>query len=89
MSRIQLEGLYERNKVDNLNKDNDAIKPNHYKAGEFDVIAFCQYHNLSFDIGNIIKYITRAGKKEGNSELQDLNKAMEYLNRRIKFVKGE
>lgn len=67
----------------------DNIKPSHYKAGKFDVIAFCQEHDLSFDIGNIIKYCTRAGKKEGNSELQDLNKAMEYLKRRIEFVGGK
>lgn len=67
----------------------DVIKPSHYKAGEFDVIAFCQKHDLSFDVGNVIKYVTRAGKKKDNSELQDLNKAMEYLKRRIEFVKGE
>ena len=65
---------------------NEAIKPNHYKAGEFDVIAFCQYHNLSFDIGNVIKYVVRAGKKANNSELQDLTKAMEYLKRRIEYI---
>lgn len=70
-------------------KDDDVIKPNHYKAGDFDVIAFCQKHNLSFDVGNVIKYVTRAGKKKDNSELQDLNKAMEYLKRRIEFVKGD
>lgn len=64
----------------------NVIKPRHYQAGNFDVITFCQKHNLSFDVGNIIKYVTRAGKKEGNSELQDLNKAMEYLKRRIEFV---
>lgn len=69
--------------------EEDVIKPSHYKAGDFDVIAFCQKHDLSFDVGNVIKYVTRAGKKKDNSELQDLNKAMEYLRRRIEFVKGE
>ena len=70
-------------------KEENAIKPSHYKAGEFDVIAFCQLHNINFDLGNVIKYVTRAGKKENNSELQDLNKAMEYLKGRIEFIKGE
>ena len=70
-------------------KEKNAIKPSHYKAGEFDVIAFCQLHNINFDLGNVIKYVTRAGKKENNSELHDLNKAMEYLKRRIEFIKGE
>lgn len=73
--------------IENL-KEDDAIKPSHYKAGEFDVITFCQKHDLSFDVGNVIKYVTRAGKKKDNSELQDLNKAMEYLKRRIEFIKG-
>ena len=41
-----------------MNIDNDAIKPSHYKAGEFDVIAFCQLHNINFDLGNVIKYVT-------------------------------
>ena len=86
MSRLQLEELHNR---DIKNIVNDVIKPNHYKAGAFDVIAFCQHHELGFDVGNVIKYVTRAGKKEGNSELQDLNKAMEFLKRRIKFIKGE
>lgn len=67
----------------------DAIKPNHYNAGKFDVIWFCQYHNLPFDIGNIIKYAFRAGKKDKDKEVQDLEKAIEYATRRIEFVKGE
>ena len=41
------------------------------------------------ELGNVIKYSTRAGKKENNSELQDLLKAREFLNRRIKYLKGE
>ena len=73
----------------NKQVDNAAIKPSHYKAGEFDVISFCQIHNINFELGNVIKYVTRAGKKENNSELQDLFKAREFLNRRIKYLRGE
>ena len=76
-----------RNK--NMQVDNTVIKPSHYKAGEFDVISFCQIHDINFELGNVIKYVTRAGKKENNSELQDLFKAREFLNRRIKYLKGE
>ena len=47
-----------------MSKDNNAIQPSHYKAGEFDVIAFCQLHDINFDLGNVIKYVTRAGKKK-------------------------
>ena len=76
-----------RNK--NMQVDNTVIKPSHYKAGEFDVISFCQIHDINFELGNVIKYVTRAGKKENNSELQDLFKAREFLNRRIKYLRGE
>ena len=56
----------------------NSIKPSYYKAGDFDVIAFCQHHGLPFDIGNVVKYVTRAGKKDKDKELEDLNKALEY-----------
>ena len=89
INEIIEEVIEHKNKAKNMQVDNKAIKPNHYKAGEFDVIKFCQIHNIGFELGNVIKYSTRAGKKENNSELQDLLKAREFLNRRIKYLKGE
>lgn len=68
---------------------NNPIKPNHYQAGEFDVIAFCFKHNLDFATGNIIKYVTRAGKKDKDKTLEDLYKGLEYLERRIKFIESK
>ena len=68
--------------------ESDAIKPSHYKAGKFDVIAFCFEHDLDFATGNIIKYVTRAGKKDKDKTLEDLEKAMEYLKRKIERVKA-
>lgn len=67
---------------------NNPIRPNHYQAGEFDVIAFCFKHNLDFATGNIIKYVTRAGKKDKDKTLEDLLKAREYLERKIEWVKA-
>lgn len=67
---------------DNRNEYN-PIKPNHYKAGSFDVIAFCFEHDLDFATGNIIKYVTRAGKKDKDKTIEDLIKAQEYLDRLI------
>lgn len=66
----------------------NPIKPSHYQAGEFDVIAFCFKHNLDFATGNIIKYVTRAGKKDKDKTLEDLLKAKEYLERKIEWVKA-
>lgn len=64
-----------------------AIKPNHYKAGQQDVIAFCRHHEINFNRGNVIKYVTRAGKKNVETELEDLVKAKEYLEREIEYIK--
>jgi len=61
-------------------------KPDYYKSGKFDTIAFCQYHGLGFCEGNIIKYLVRAGKK--GSRMHDLLKATEYLNRLVQEEVG-
>ncbi|EAC2566524.1 TPA: DUF3310 domain-containing protein [Listeria monocytogenes] len=42
-------------------------------------IKFIQSHNMNFEKGNVIKYVTRAGKKEGQNEVKDLKKARQYL----------
>ena len=56
---------------------------NHYKTdSKFDVIDFCKAYDLNFNRGNVVKYIARAGKKD--NELQDLEKALDYINREIK-----
>lgn len=60
------------------NKEKDNIKPDHYGDSEIDVIDFCQANNLDFMQGNVIKYITRYRKKNG---LEDIRKAVEYINR--------
>ena len=58
----------------------------HYEAtGDYDVIDFCQHYKLSFNRGNVVKYIARAGKKD--DELQDLYKAKDYIEREIAFVR--
>lgn len=72
-----------------VNLTADTTKPNYYKAGKFDVIAFCFEHGLDFATGNIIKYVTRAGKKDKDKTLEDLYKGMEYLKRRIEFIESK
>lgn len=62
----------------------DPIKPSYYndtKITPFDVI---DDWSLNFYLGNAIKYIKRAGKKDGNSRLQDLKKVREYIDHEIK-----
>lgn len=55
------------------------IKPDYYNdtgITPFDVI---DSWGLDFYLGNVVKYIKRAGRKENNSRLQDLKKAYQYL----------
>jgi hypothetical protein len=59
--------------------------PKHYKTESIDVIDICKILELNFNRGNILKYISRAGKKE--NEMQDLEKALDYLNREIQYLK--
>ena len=39
---------------------------------------------MNFNIGNVIKYVTRAGYKDTETKVEDLSKAMWYLDREIK-----
>jgi len=57
--------------------------PKHYATDSIDVIDFCKLYKLDFNRGNVIKYICRAGKKD--NELEDLKKALTYLEREIKY----
>lgn len=56
-------------------------RPPHYTDGGMEVIDFIEAKRLDYHLGNVVKYITRAGKKD--DELQDLKKARWYLDRAI------
>ncbi|WP_139933816.1 DUF3310 domain-containing protein [Listeria monocytogenes] len=60
-------------------KKDDIYHPNHYTSGGIEPIQYIQSHNMNYEKGNVIKYITRAGKKEGESEIKDLKKAQNYI----------
>ncbi|EAC8432167.1 DUF3310 domain-containing protein [Listeria monocytogenes] len=57
----------------------EISQPSHYTSGGIEPIKFIQSHNMNFEKGNVIKYVTRAGKKEGQNEVKDLKKARQYL----------
>jgi hypothetical protein len=72
------------------NPVNDPVNhPSHYNKGKIEVWDFIGDWKLNFDRGNAIKYICRAGSKDPNKEIQDLEKAIWYINREIKILKGE
>ena len=65
------------NSLDTVNK------PVHYTDGKIEVIDFIEDKKLNFHLGNVVKYISRAGKKDPNKTLEDLQKAKWYLEREI------
>lgn len=61
--------------------------PDHYQFGEnniYEAIKVIDAWNLGFSLGNTIKYISRAGRKDPNKQLEDLKKALWYLQHHIK-----
>ena len=67
------------------NCDSDPVnRPAHYTDGKIEVIDFIEDKKLGFCLGNAVKYISRAGKKDPSKEVEDLNKAKWYIERRIK-----
>jgi len=59
--------------------------PNHYGGEDnpYEVIKVIEAWDLNFHLGNTVKYVSRAGKKNKDEELQDLKKALWYLEREI------
>ena len=60
--------------------------PKHYTShpSNIECIDIAQYHD--FCIGNAIKYLWRAGNKDSNAEIEDLKKAIWYIERKIKLL---
>jgi hypothetical protein len=62
--------------------------PIHYNNGKgYDLIDVGIDYQLIFFRFNVLKYICRAGKKQ--NELQDLEKALDYIQREIEHVRKE
>lgn len=69
---------------------NDPVNnPSHYTDGKIEVIDFIEDKNLGFNLGNSVKYISRAGKKDPMKTIEDLKKAAWYLNREIKNLQAQ
>lgn len=65
----------------------DAIRPNHYNYSEYEPKDVIRSWRLNFNLGNVIKYIARAGRKD--DVVQDLLKAKQYLEFEIEAIKAE
>jgi hypothetical protein len=61
--------------------------PRHYNAGKIEVIEAIEDWQLGFHLGNAVKYIARAGKKDPARTIEDLEKAIWYCQRQIEILK--
>jgi hypothetical protein len=58
--------------------------PPHYTFGKFEVLDVIEDWGLNYCLGNAVKYIARAGRKNPDKKVEDLRKAVFYLEREIK-----
>lgn len=68
---------------------NKIDHPDHYQANTIEVIEIIEEFNLNFSLGNVIKYVLRAGAKPGEGVLEDLRKGHWYLSREIERLAEE
>jgi hypothetical protein len=70
------------------NRDEAVDHPAHYGGSEnpYEAIKVIEAWALDFCLGNAVKYLSRAGKKPGEAELRDLQKAAWYIQRRIEQI---
>jgi hypothetical protein len=74
-----------------MNMSEQVNHPQHYGGEDnpYEAIKVIEAWDLDFHLGNTVKYISRAGKKDIDKELQDLNKALWYLQRKIENLKNK
>lgn len=67
------------------NKTSLIEHPQHYGGADnpYEAIKVIEAWDLGFCLANVIKYISRNGKKSGESDIKDLEKALWYLDREI------
>lgn len=63
--------------------------PAHYNIGKIEVIDAINEWQLDFDLGNVVKYVARAGHKDPTKTVEDLKKARFYLDDEISRLTKE
>jgi hypothetical protein len=81
----KFEEMNDREATFTIDEDNNSsvIHPQHYggKNNPYEAIKVIEAWEVGFNLGNTLKYISRAGKKD--NIIQDLEKALFYLDREI------
>ena len=70
-----------------VSKDDPVNHPSHYTYGTIECIDYIEDKGFNFNLGNAVKYITRAGHKI--DAVEDLKKAVFYLNHEIQRLESK
>ncbi len=65
--------------------------PKYYggKDSVYEAIKVIEAWGLNFNLGNVVKYLSRAGLKDVTKTIEDLEKALFYLNREVDNLKAK
>lgn len=79
---------------DTMKEDDDDYSsvvnhPSHYTYSSIEPITAIEAWQLPYHLGNVVKYVSRAGHKDASKTVEDLEKAAWYLDRYIKMLKGK
>lgn len=61
----------------------NVVHPDHYQGNGYEVLDIIDDFELNFNLGNVLKYILRAGRKNSELKEEDLEKALFYLQREV------
>ena len=84
----ELDKIKDRPKYRLASAQTDPVNhPPHYKTGGIETIDFIEAKDLNYRLGNVVKYVSRAGRKNSDP-VEDLQKAAWYLQREIEARKN-
>jgi hypothetical protein len=64
------------------------IQPDYYRRyGAYEPIKVVRAWGLGYELGTVLKYISRAGKKDSTKEIEDLEKAAQFLQFKIEELR--
>ena len=93
--RESYEASMKRMSKQSKHKPDEINEPTHYARWAIEPVEMIMQNGLDFWRGNIIKYVMRAGYKQGSykttkeAEIADLNKAARYIEMRINQLQGK
>ncbi len=70
--------------AETIDLSSDPVEhPAHYQGNGYEVLDIIDDFDLNFNLGNVLKYVLRAGRKDSQLKEEDLEKALFYLKREL------